>query len=213
MVSNGNCGHERLARSFKSAAVPHGLTRGNPLQQCDARVKRHHRLKFLIAITGRKNVTPQSIEHAARTDHVSPGCWLAKDAGRIRKVTVGRLITTCAKSSDSMFKTMNLTFCERRAGRLVCGSKVSHQTVDANVFEPGHCVSEISYLIESNTEPPHAGINLDVNVDDFTAFARSQIEGFDHVESINSGNKFVLNARLGLSLPEPCQTENRLSDP
>src|SRR2546427_6503176 len=115
MVSNGNCGHERFARGFKRAAVTYGLARMHPLQQCNARVKRHYWMEFLIAITGRKNVTPQSIQHAAGTDHVSPGCRLAKDAGRIRQVTVGRLITACAKSSQSMIKPLNLILGQRPA--------------------------------------------------------------------------------------------------
>src|SRR6266478_6047682 len=89
---------------------------------------------------------------------------------------------------------------------------MSHQTVDANVFEPGQCVSKSCYLVEANTEPPHAGINLNVNIRDFTSFACSRINRFDHVESINSGDKFVLNTCLRLSLPEPSQTENRPSD-
>src|ERR1700687_3378295 len=145
----------------------------HPLQQCNARVKRHYRMKFLVAITGRKNVTTQSIQHAARTDHVSPGCWLAKHAGRIRKVTVGRFITACAKSSQSRIKPLNLVMGERPAGRLVSGGEVSHQTVDANVFEPDQCVSKIRNLVEANTEAPTAGINLDVNIGDFTSFARN----------------------------------------
>src|SRR6267143_6288663 len=101
MVTNWNCSHESFARSFKSAAVTYGLSGIHPLQQGNARVKRHYRLEFLVAIAGRKNVTPQSIQHAARTDQVSPGCWLAKDAGRIRKVTISRLVTACAESSQS----------------------------------------------------------------------------------------------------------------
>src|ERR1043165_10114170 len=83
-----------------------------------------------------------------------------------------------------------------------------HQSVDAEVWIVSERRDEFTELIETNTETPHARIDLHMHIRDNTRFTRGLIERVEHVAPVNDRSQVVLNARRRLSRPETSETQH-----
>jgi hypothetical protein len=126
---------------------------------------------------------------------------------------VSRTVPVVAKEGNRVVETLDLIVSQGLAGSVVSGSEVTHQSIDSHVAKWFERDNEFAQVIEANSEPAHAGVNLYVNVRDHTCIGSSAIQRVDHVNAVNNRRQSLLNAECGLSRPVTSETEHWLRDP
>src|SRR5437868_8582852 len=90
---------------------------------------------------------------------------------------------------------------------------MTHQTVDTSILKLLQPNNKFTQLIEPNAETTHASVNFDMHIGHNSGIRSCLIKQFDHVEPRDNRSQSLLNAELGLSRPEPGETEQRLNNP
>src|SRR5215213_5030987 len=116
----------------------------------------------------RQNITPQAVQHAARSHEVSPRVAMSEDACGVCEVQVSGTITMIAINGNCLFKTLNLITRQTLAGVVVRCSEMTHDSIDAHVAKLRERVNELAQLIKANSQTSHAGIDFNVNVGDYS---------------------------------------------
>src|SRR5258708_24181149 len=123
---------------------------------------------------------------------------------------LGSAVITSSKWSNSHCQLRVLIMSQWFALWIVRSCEVSKQPIYSYVLELPQSVDEFTDLVEADSQPPHASVDLDMNVCDNAGFARSLVQSLDHIQTINHRRELLLNTGACLDLPKTAERQNRL---
>src|SRR5215217_8870189 len=98
---------------------------------------------------------------------------------------VRRTITVIAKHRNRVIETIDLVAGQRLARGVVGSSEMRHDTVNTHVSKLTQRGDEFTQLIETNSEPAHARVDLYVNISHNAGVRRGLVQRFNHLEMID----------------------------
>src|SRR5262249_6948341 len=89
---------------------------------------------------------------------------------------------------------------------------MGHHAIEFDVVKLSERARKLREFARLNAEPPHPGVNLEMEVDGLPQRSGARIQLFGLIEAVDRHIQIVRDQIIRLSAPEPAQAKDRTGD-
>src|SRR6266850_6418606 len=194
---------------FEGPTVPQGGPRGHVLYIDDAGLERQDGADGERGHPGRGEIT---VKDQAGSDQRQPCGRMVHDGGAVCEVDLVRRLAGRPQGRDRFLEQADLAGREG-IRRVVGHGEVGEGADQSDRDRPAEKREEGGHIGGGDTEPAHAGIDLEVGGRRHAPSRCGRGQGFDLIRAVDRGDQGVLEHQFGLGRREAAHDEDRRADP